>query len=162
MKINNKKKIRARHDLLVMLATYNEKNNITRMVNSISSLPIDCDILVVDDNSPDGTGKLVADHNDKRLFLISRTQKLGLGSAYCLGFQYAIDKKYDKIIQIDADISHNPLDIKELLKDSMNYDLTIGSRYIGGIRIINWPISRLFLSYFANLYSRKIIGFNIF
>lgn len=151
-----------KYKALIIIPTFNEKDNILIMLNKIRQLNIEEDILVIDDNSPDGTSDVVNKYNDDGVFLITRDKKLGLGSAYTLGFEYAISNDYKKIIQIDSDLSHDPKNIIDLLDASNKYDVVIGSRYIDGIRIINWPISRLFLSYFANLYSRKIIGFNIF
>ena len=149
---------------LVIIPTYNEINNIEFIINKITSLNIDVDILVVDDNSPDKTHEKVdfLKKNISNLYLIINNKKSGIGKAYIKGFEFAISKNYSKIIQIDADMSHNPNDISRLLKSSKTYDLVIGSRYINGIRIINWPLSRLALSYFANLYAKIITGLNIY
>jgi len=149
---------------LVIIPTYNEINNIEFIINKITSLNIDVDILVVDDNSPDKTYEKVEflKKNISSLYLIINNKKSGIGKAYIKGFEFAISKNYSKIIQIDADMSHDPNDISRLLKYSKNYDLVIGSRYINGIRIINWPLSRLALSYFANLYAKIITGLNIY
>ena len=150
--------------ILVISPTFNEKKNVSKLIEKIFNLGIKLDVLIIDDNSPDGTGEAV-----KKLFplypnlkLLERTGKLGLGTAYCEGFIYAINNKYDYIIQIDADLSHNPEDIIDLLKMAENYDLVIGSRYINGVNVINWPISRLLLSYFANLYARLFTALPIF
>ena len=118
---------------------------------------------MVDDSSPDGTGNYIESHPHykKNLFLISRPSKLGLGSAYCRGFEWALSKNYNKVIQIDADFSHNPKYILPIIEESNQYDLIIGSRYINGVNVVNWPMSRLLLSYFANLYCRFILGVNI-
>ena len=149
------------NNTLIIIPTYNEASNIITIIKKIRSLNINDDILVIDDNSPDNTANIVAEYADKNTILLNRNNKMGLGSAYCTGFKYAIDKNYKKVIQIDADLSHDPKDIIKLIDYSNSYDLVIGSRYIKGIRIINWPITRLILSYFANLYSRVIIGFPI-
>ena len=149
---------------LVIIPTYNEINNIEFIINKITSLNIDVDILVVDDNSPDKTYEKVEflKKNISNLYLIINNKKSGIGKAYIKGFEFAISNNYSKIIQIDADMSHDPNDIYRLLKYSKNYDLVIGSRYINGIRIVNWPLSRLALSYFANLYAKIITGLNIY
>jgi dolichol-phosphate mannosyltransferase len=148
---------------LVIIPTYNEINNIELIINKIICLNLNMDILVVDDNSPDKTFEKVKMLRKKfsNLFLIINIKKIGIGNAYLKGFQFAIDNDYDKIIQIDADMSHNPSDIIKLLDASNSYDLIIGSRYINGIRIINWPLTRLALSYFANLYVNIITGLTI-
>ena len=148
---------------LIIIPTYNEINNIELIINKIIDLDINADILVVDDNSPDKTYEKVKDLRKKfsNLFLIINNKKLGIGKAYIKGFEYAISKNYSKVIQIDSDMSHNPNDIIKLLESSNSYDLVIGSRYINGIRIINWPLSRLALSYFANLYAKIITGLTI-
>ncbi len=148
---------------LIIIPTYNEINNIELIINKIIDLDINADILVVDDNSPDKTYEKVKDLKKKfsNLFLIINNKKLGIGKAYIKGFEYAISKNYSKVIQIDSDMSHNPNDIIKLLESSNSYDLVIGSRYINGIRIINWPLSRLALSYFANLYAKIITGLTI-
>ena len=148
---------------LIIIPTYNEINNIELIINKIIGLDINADVLVVDDNSPDKTYEKVKDlkKNFSNLFLIINNKKLGIGKAYIKGFEYAISKNYSKVIQIDSDMSHNPNDIIKLLESSNSYDLVIGSRYINGIRIINWPLSRLALSYFANLYAKIITGLTI-
>ena len=147
--------------ILIIIPTYNEAHNISLLINKIINLNNNYHILVVDDNSPDGTSKIVESIDYIYTHLIKRKGKLGLGSAYCEGYKYALKNNFNKVIQIDADMSHDPNDIPLLVNESKNYDLVIGSRYINGIRIMNWPISRLLLSYFANLYSRIIIGFPI-
>ena len=120
-------------------------------------------MLVVDDSSPDGTGDIIKNHEafGNRLFLLSRPGKMGLGSAYCEGFKWSLSKDYSKIIQIDADFSHNPKYLPEMLNESENHDLIIGSRYVNGVNVVNWPMSRLLLSYFANLYCRFLLGVRI-
>lgn len=148
---------------LVIIPTYNEIDNIGKVINLILHLNDNIDILIVDDNSPDGTSTLVKSliEQNSRINILERKSKLGLGSAYILGFKWALSKKYTFVIQMDADLSHNPNDINEFIKVSDSYDLIVGSRYINGISIVNWPLSRLILSYFANLYARVIIGIPI-
>ena len=148
---------------LIIIPTYNESKTIDSIIKKIFNLNISIDILVVDDNSPDCTYKIIENHDlfNKNIFLIKRNNKSGLGSAYIDGFKWSIDRKYDYVIQIDADLSHNPDDIPRMIQRSQEYDLVIGSRYIKGISIVNWPLSRLILSYCANLYSRIITGMKI-
>ena len=149
--------------ILAISPTYNEKKNISELINRISQLPLEVDLLIVDDNSPDGTADIVKDImiQNKNTHILEREKKLGLGTAYCEGFQWALDRGYDLIIQIDADLSHNPDDILRLVEMSKYSDLVIGSRYIDGVNVINWPMRRLFLSYFANLYANILIRFPI-
>tara|TARA_B100001250_G_scaffold19727_1_gene16840 strand:- start:1970 stop:2683 length:714 start_codon:yes stop_codon:yes gene_type:complete len=145
--------------ILAISPTYNEKKNINELIDKISQLKINIDILIVDDNSPDGTAYEVKKimKFSSEVFLLERSSKLGLGTAYCDGFKWALDRNYDLIIQIDADLSHNPLDIPNLIKKTKTADLVIGSRYCNGVNVINWPIGRLILSYIANLYARLLI-----
>lgn len=148
---------------LIIIPTYNESENIELIISKILLLNDSNDILVVDDNSPDGTSNIVSDlkkENIDRIFLIVRDTKLGLGSAYKEGFKWALNKNYSYIFEMDADLSHNPSEIvnlKEILikRDS---DVAIGSRYLEGVSVVNWPLSRIFLSYFANIYVRIITG----
>ena len=149
--------------VLVIIPTYNESRTIKTIVEKIFFLNREYSILVVDDSSPDGTREIVEklQLSHSNLFILNRSKKEGLGVAYCSGFKWAIDKGYDKVVQIDADLSHNPNDIPKLLNESSKYDLVIGSRYKSGINVVNWPLSRLFLSYFANVYSRLITGLPI-
>ena len=139
---------------LVIIPTYNESENIEKITSLINDLSLDLEILIIDDNSPDGTSQIVKDlmSNNQKLHLITQKGKMGLGTAYKKGFKWAIDNSFDKIVQIDADLSHDPATIPELLKKSNEFDLVIGSRYVKGVNVINWPISRLLLSYFANKY----------
>ena len=144
---------------LVISPTYNEERNIKELITRISQLNYALDILIIDDNSPDGTGEIVKkimETND-RIYLIEREGKLGLGTAYCRGFQWALERDYDPIIQMDADLSHNPDDIIRLIDASKSCDGVIGSRYIEGVNVVNWPMRRLLLSYFANWYARVVI-----
>ena len=141
---------------LVIIPTYNESDNIKQIINLISKLDIALDILVVDDNSPDGTAEIVNNiiKNNLNIYLLNQDKKAGLGTAYKAGFKWAIEKEYDRVIQIDADLSHNPNSIPDLLEECSDFDVVIGSRYINGINVVNWPMSRLLLSYFANKYVR--------
>lgn len=149
--------------VLAISPTYNEKKNISELINRISKLPIDIDLLIIDDNSPDGTADIIKTimSENKSIHLLEREKKLGLGTAYCEGFQWALERGYDLIVQIDADLSHNPDDILRMVEMSNSSDLVIGSRYIGGVNVINWPMRRLLLSYFANLYAKLLIQFPI-
>jgi len=143
---------------LVISPTYNEKNNIYDLIEKIFKLNHFLHLLIIDDNSPDGTADIVKYHMKKNdnLHLIERERKLGLGTAYCRGFEYALKNGYDRIIQMDADLSHNPDDILRLVQFSKNNDVVIGSRYLNGVNVINWPLRRLVLSYVANWYARTI------
>lgn len=146
---------------LVIIPTYNEKENITSLVSNILHEAPEVHVLIVDDNSPDGTGKLADELCQKypsKVFVLHRSQKDGLGSAYREGFVWALAKDYHTIITMDADWSHNPTDIPRLLRELEDYDFVIGSRYLGGIRILNWPLSRLIISVCANRYIRLVTG----
>ena len=151
---------------LIIIPTYNENQNITILINKIRKLhsSIILDILIIDDGSPDGTAQSVEklQNNDSKLYLINRKKKLGLGSAYCLGFKWAIENNFDFIVQMDADLSHNPNDITRLLDKIDNNDLVIGSRYKTGVNVVNWPLRRLILSYLANIYARVITGLKVY
>jgi dolichol-phosphate mannosyltransferase len=148
---------------VVVIPTYNERDNIGTLIEAILSQDDGIEVLVVDDNSPDGTGDVVASlaHNEGRLHLMRREGKLGLGSAYRDGFRMALEKGADCIVQMDADFSHDPAMIPLFLKNMERYDLVIGSRYLNGISVVNWPLRRLMLSYFANFYTRAITGLKI-
>lgn len=148
-------------DTLVVIPTYNEAQNITRLLPQVLALPCQVSVLVVDDASPDGTAERVRALQPRypnRLFLIERTGKLGLGSAYLTGFRFGLERGYTYLAEMDADLSHDPEDLPRLLDPLRRdeADVVIGSRYIGGVRIINWPLSRLILSYSASLYTRLI------
>jgi len=149
---------------LIIIPTYNEKANIEKLINDIQLQNIEnLDILIIDDNSPDGTGKIIKNlqkENDN-ILIIEREGKLGLGTAYIRGFKYALENNYDQIAQMDADYSHDPKDLIKLFKAVEKYDWAIGSRYKSGINVVNWPLSRLILSYGANIYSRIITGMKI-
>lgn len=145
---------------LVIIPTYNEIENIERMLRLVPTLHEDLDVLIIDDGSPDGTAAVVKQmkEQDSRIHLIERKGKQGLGSAYVTGFKYAIKNGYDYVLEMDADFSHNPHDIPRLIEAAQKYDLVIGSRYSNGVNIVNWPIKRLLISYFASKYVRIITG----
>ena len=149
---------------LVIVPTYNEKDNIQTVVERVNALGIDIDVLVVDDNSPDGTAEIVKELQTKyeNLHLMERVSKLGLGSAYVAGFRWALKRDYEYILEMDADLSHNPFDIPRLINRAKEgYDVVIGSRYCNGVNVIHWPIKRLILSYGANKYTRMVTGLPI-
>lgn len=151
---------------LVIIPTYNEKENVEKMVRKIFSLPHDFHLLIIDDGSPDGTGTIVKKLQkefDSRLHLLERSGKLGLGTAYITGFKWAIDKKYDFIFEMDCDFSHNPDDLLRLYNACANEgaDVAIGSRYIKGANVVNWPLGRVVMSYYASVYVRMITGIHI-
>lgn len=145
---------------LIIIPTYNELENIRKMIPEILGRYDDVDILIVDDNSPDGTGVYLEKltHESDRIKLIKRPGKMGLGTAYIQGFKYALQNQYDYIFEMDADYSHDPKEIKNFLEVIKNYDLVLGSRYKTGVNVINWPMRRLMLSYFANSYTRLVTG----
>lgn len=152
---------------LVVIPTYNESGNIKRMIEKLISLEEEVDVLIVDDGSPDGTAGIVREAQLKypeRIHLIEREGKLGLGTAYVVGFKYAMERGYEFVCEMDADFSHPPEDVPRLIKEVRvgNADLAIGSRYANGISIVNWPLSRLILSYGANIYARTITGLPVF
>jgi dolichol-phosphate mannosyltransferase len=151
---------------LVIIPTYNEKENIERMVRKIFSLPKPYDILVIDDGSPDKTADIVKNLKKSEfpdnLHLVERPSKLGLGTAYIYGFKWALKKSYDYIFEMDADFSHNPNDLLRLHDACLKgADVAIGSRYKSGVNVVNWPMSRVLMSYFASAYVRLITGMNI-
>lgn len=148
---------------IIVIPTYNEKENILRLIEKIHSIVGDIHILVVDDNSPDGTGQIVKNlkEKDSRIHLIQREGKQGLGTAYCRGFEYCLENNFDFIFEMDADFSHDPNEIPNFLKAIENNDLILGSRYIKGVNVINWPLKRLLLSYFANMYTRFVTGMDV-
>ena len=145
---------------LIIIPTYNEIDNINSMMKTIFDLYQDISVIVIDDNSPDGTAKQIKQlqQNHTKLFLIERKGKRGLGSAYVAGFKWALQRDYSYIFEMDCDFSHDPKQIPDLLSACTGNDLVIGSRYIGGIRIINWPFKRLLLSYMASIYIRTVMG----
>ncbi|MGB1404303.1 MAG: polyprenol monophosphomannose synthase [Flavobacteriaceae bacterium] len=150
---------------LIIIPTYNEIENIESIIEAVFSTPVAEAILVVDDESPDGTGQKVLslmERFPKRLFLESRSNRTGLGSAYVHGFQWALRRNYAYIFEMDADFSHNPKEIQPMLALlEKEADLVVGSRYIKGVNVVNWPLSRILLSYFASLYVRLITGMPI-
>ena len=148
---------------LIITPTYNERNNIENFIKKIIDLGPQYHLLIIDDNSPDNTAGVVVKLKSlyQNIFLINRPEKSGLGTAYLEGFDWAIKNEYDYIVQLDADLSHDPNDIPKLVNSLKDFDLVIGSRYIYGVSVVNWPIRRLLLSYGANLYSRIITGMPI-
>ena len=152
---------------LVIIPTYNEKENIEAIITAVMELPLEFNVLVIDDGSPDGTAAIVKSlmtgkYND-RVFLIERSGKLGLGTAYIAGFKWAIEHQADYIFEMDADFSHNPQDLLKLYDACANQgaDLAIGSRYVTGVNVVNWPMGRVLMSYFASKYVRTVLGVNI-
>ncbi|MCD6335051.1 MAG: polyprenol monophosphomannose synthase [Candidatus Latescibacteria bacterium] len=148
---------------LIVIPTYNEKENIREIAEAILDLDLNLDILIVDDNSPDGTGE-IADRiagERKEVHVLHREKKSGLGAAYMAGFKYALAHQYDLIFEMDADFSHDPKYIPQFLDKIESSDLVIGSRYTDGVNVVNWPIKRLLLSYYANTYSRIVTGMPI-
>lgn len=152
-------------DSIVIIPTYNEKENIERMIRKVLSLPHNFHLLIIDDGSPDGTAQIVKNLQDEypnQLFILERAGKQGLGTAYIHGFKWAIEKKYDYIFEMDADFSHNPDDLIKLKEACQNgADMSVGSRYVKGVNVVNWPMSRVLMSYFASVYVRFITGVNI-
>ena len=154
-------------DRLVIIPTYNEKENIEAIITAVMELPLEFNVLVIDDGSPDGTAAIVkslmAGKFKDRVFLIERSGKLGLGTAYICGFKWAIEHKADYIFEMDADFSHNPQDLLKLYDACANQgaDLAIGSRYVTGVNVVNWPMGRVLMSYFASKYVRTVLGVNI-
>lgn len=153
-------------DSIVIIPTYKEKENIERILRKVFSLQKEFDILIIDDNSPDGTAQIVKDLiNDfpERLFIIERSGKQGLGTAYLAGFKWSLEQGYDYIFEMDADFSHDPNDLMKLYEacHTKGADLAIGSRYISGINVINWPLKRVLMSYMASVYVRMITGMEI-
>lgn len=148
---------------IVVVPTYNERDNLPRLVDAIHAKELNLDILVVDDNSPDGTGEIADDlvRQGKVVHVLHRPGKLGLGSAYVDGFHWVLKRDYPLIFQMDADFSHDPESLPEFIEAIKDVDVVIGSRYISGITVVNWPLKRLLLSYFANMYSRCITGLPI-
>lgn len=156
-----------RSDSIVIIPTYNEKENIENIIRAVLGLEQPFNILIIDDGSPDGTAAIVkglmADEFKDRLFLIERSGKLGLGTAYITGFKWAIEQKYDYIFEMDADFSHNPNDLPRLYKACAEegYDMSVGSRYITGVNVVNWPIGRVLMSYYASKYVQCVTGLSV-
>ena len=153
-------------DSIIIIPTYNEKENIENIIRAVFGLEKFFHILIIEDNSPDGTADIVRKLQEEfpeRLFMIERKGKLGLGTAYITGFKWAIEKKYDYIFEMDADFSHNPQDLPRLYAacHDQGADLSIGSRYVSGVNVVNWPMGRVLMSYFASKYVRLITGLPI-
>ena len=154
-------------DSIVIIPTYNEKENIEKIIRAVFKLEKKFNILVIDDGSPDGTAQIV--HNliktefSDRLFIIERSGKLGLGTAYITGFKWALEHGYEYIIEMDADFSHDPNDLPRLYAATHDegYDVAVGSRYVSGVNVVNWPIGRVLMSYFASKYVRAVTGFHV-
>ena len=146
---------------LVIVPTYNERENITRLIGSILEQDQRLEILVVDDGSPDGTGEIVEGlmQHETRVHILKRPRKMGLGTAYIAGFRWALQESYDFVFEMDADFSHDPAHLSQFLSAIEDADLVLGSRYRNGkVTVVNWPIKRLLLSYFANVYARVVTG----
>ncbi|HAM11331.1 MAG: dolichyl-phosphate beta-D-mannosyltransferase [Bacteroidetes bacterium GWF2_41_9] len=150
---------------LVIIPTYREKENIEALIKSIFELPVAFDILIIDDNSSDGTAEIVKklQSSKSNLYLIERSGKLGLGTAYITGFRWALDRGYSYIYEMDADFSHDPRDLVRLYKACHDdgADVAIGSRYISGVNVVNWPLSRVLMSYVASIYVRLVTGMKV-
>ena len=152
---------------IVIIPTYNEKENVENIIRAVTSLPEGFHVLIIDDGSPDGTAdivkRLMTDELPDRLFLIERSGKLGLGTAYLRGFQWALEHGYDYVFEMDADFSHAPSDLPRLLAACADegYDMSIGSRYVSGVNVVNWPMGRVLMSYFASKYVRLVTGLDI-
>ncbi len=167
---NNHKNFNGRmnkSDSIVIIPTYNERENIEKIIRAVLGLEKVFDILIIDDGSPDGTSnivkKLMDNEFSSRLHIIERSGKLGLGTAYITGFKWAIEHNYDYIFEMDADFSHDPNDLPRLYSacHDEGYDVAIGSRYITGVNVVNWPIGRVLMSYFASKYVRIVTGFKV-
>ena len=145
---------------LVIIPTYNEADNVSAIIDEVLKQDKSLEVLIVDDNSPDGTSEIVEkkQKKNKKIHLLKRAGKMGLGSAYVAGFKYALEQNFDYIFEMDADFSHDPVVIPDMLEEIKDNDLVIGSRYLGGINVVNWPLRRLILSFFAAHYVRFITG----
>ena len=155
-------------DSVIIIPTYNEKENISNIIHAIYDLPEAFDILVIDDGSPDGTAQIVKDlmleeRFRDHVFIVERSGKQGLGTAYIAGFRWALEHHYDYVFEMDADFSHDPNDLPRLYAacHDEGYDLAIGSRYVSGVNVVNWPIGRVLMSYFASKYVRFVTGFKV-
>ncbi len=154
-------------DSVIIIPTYNEKENIEAIIRAVTSLEKDFDVLVIDDGSPDGTAAIVkglmAEEFKGRVHLVERSGKLGLGTAYICGFKWALEHGYDYIFEMDADFSHAPADLPRLYAacHDEGYDVSVGSRYITGVNVVNWPIGRVLMSYYASAYVRTILGIKL-
>ncbi len=149
---------------LIVFPTYNERENIENITRAVLAVSDAINVLIVDDNSPDGTGELADEiaASDSRVFVLHRSLKAGLGTAYIAGFKWGIERKYDYIFEMDADFSHSPEYLPDFLEAIQDNDVVLGSRYISGVNVVNWPMSRLLLSYFANKYSRIVTGLPVY
>lgn len=151
---------------VVIIPTYNEKENVEKIIRAVFSLDEKFDILIIDDGSPDGTAEIVKkliEEFPERLNILERKGKLGLGTAYITGFKWATANNYEYVIEMDADFSHNPADLPKLYKACVDgADLAIGSRYCNGISVINWPIGRVIMSYYASAYVRSVLGMKVY
>ena len=145
---------------LIIIPTYNEQENIREITRAVLELPYDFEVLVVDDNSPDGTGDIADELSvqDPRIHVLHREKKQGLGPAYIAGFKWGIEHTYDLLFEMDADFSHRPEYLHDFMKAAKESDLVLGSRYISGVNVVNWPLGRLLISYFANRYSQIVTG----
>lgn len=145
---------------IIIIPTYNELENLPRLLPAVLSQDSGIEVLIVDDNSPDGTAAFIENESKKnnRIHLIKRSSKQGLGTAYIAGFKYALQNGYDIIFEMDADFSHDPNEIPKFLEEIKNSDVVLGSRYKNGVNVINWPMRRLLLSWFANIYTRVVTG----
>ena len=154
-------------DSIVIIPTYNEKENIEKIIRAVFGLEKCFHILVIDDGSPDGTAaivkRLIGEEFSDRLYILERSGKLGLGTAYIAGFKWALEREYEYIFEMDADFSHDPNDLPRLYGACHNdgYDLSIGSRYVSGVNVVNWPVGRVLMSYFASIYVRIVTGFKV-
>ena len=146
--------------ILIIIPTYNELENLPKLLPEVLSKDNNIDMLFIDDNSPDGTAEFIENEqkNNNRIHLIKRQSKQGLGTAYIAGFKFALQRDYQLIFEMDADFSHDPNEIPRFLKEIKNVDVILGSRYKNGVNVINWPMRRLLLSWFANIYTRVITG----
>ena len=152
-------------DSVVIIPTYNEKENIENIINAVFALPVMFDVLIIDDNSPDGTAAIVERMQkqwDGRLHLLKRSGKLGLGTAYIMGFKWCLNAGYEFIIEMDADFSHPPKKLLELRQACLDgADVAIGSRYVSGVNVVNWPMGRVIMSYYASAYVRIVTGMDV-
>lgn len=150
---------------VVIIPTYNEKENVARIIDAVFNLNKGYHVLIIDDNSPDGTAQIVKEkqpESDGKLHIVEREGKLGLGTAYIKGFEWSLEREYDYVFEMDADFSHNPADLPRLLEACENgADLAVGSRYVSGVNVVNWPIGRVLMSYFASKYVRIVTGLKI-
>ena len=155
-----------RSDSLVIIPMYNERENAAAIIDAVIGLPVRFDVLVIDDNSPDGTAAIVQSRMDEypgRVQLISRAGKLGLGTAYIAGFKHALTQHYEFICEMDADFSHNPQDLVRMRAEALENgaDVVVGSRYVTGVNVVNWPMGRVLMSYFASKYVRLVTGIDV-